>query len=202
MGGIHKLPVMLHKDPMGREQDTARNGANMGERDITTALLLLVALRRAHPRSLSTYQLGLAVVDDKDPPRPLSVLIKSLAKDRYIEKAADAGKRTGYWRISDHGLISLRRRAEAAAAAERWLETNPNYTEAERAVLESLSRHGPQAASRLSTTSGMLHSPVRTALKRLCLREVVRAPKPPATEYALTKLGAAEAAALASAEHR
>jgi DNA-binding PadR family transcriptional regulator len=179
---------------MGTGEDRISPAAADGTiREASTTLLVLVALKSCHPRPMSTYELGLAITDDKHPPRPLSVLIKTLKKDKYIERASLAGKRAGYWRITERGLDSLRRRPASAAEAAAWLVEHPNYTIPEQAVLRSLRTLGPQPASRLAASCGMLHSPIRTALKRLNLRRMVNAPRAPATEYALTSSGLKEA---------
>src|SRR3546814_9295171 len=52
---------------------------------ISTAILVLVILRQNSPRAMSTYELGLWISDNQNPPRPLSVIIKTLASDGYIQ---------------------------------------------------------------------------------------------------------------------
>jgi hypothetical protein len=136
-------------------------------------LLILVLLHRNHPRPMSTYEIGLAIIDDKEPPRPLSVLVKTLSKDKYIRRAGLIGKRAGEWCITERGILSLEGRAEEARVAGEWLDANPNYSPDERKVMECLLDGGPQPPSRLAATCGMMHSPIRTALKRLEIRGVV-----------------------------
>src|SRR3546814_8706504 len=57
---------------------------------ISTAILVLVILRQNSPRAMSTYELGLWISDNQNPPRPLSVIIKTLASDGYILRSASA----------------------------------------------------------------------------------------------------------------
>lgn len=161
-------------------------------------LLVLVLLRDSAPRALSTYQIGLAVIDDKEPPRPISVLIKTLKKDGYVRCRRLLGKRAGLWTVTDRGLASLERRPEAAKAAAAWLSEHRNHGADEIAVLRCLALHGPLAASRLSAVSGLLHSPVRTALKRLGMRGLVSHGVRPASHYRLTRKGRAEASRIPS----
>lgn len=152
-------------------------------------LLILVLLHRNHPRPMSTYEIGLAITDDKEPPRPLSVLVKTLSKDKYIRRAALIGKRAGEWCITERGMLSLERRAEEARIAGEWLDANPNYSPDEQAVLSSLLISGPQSPSRLAVACGMMHSPIRTAIKRLELRDLVRDEGVEGPIYQLTSAG-------------
>jgi DNA-binding MarR family transcriptional regulator len=167
-------------------------------RSISTMHLILVLLRDNLPRPLSTYEIGLAVIDDKEPPRPMSVLIKTLKKDRYVVRTSLLGKRAGLWTITDRGIVSLQRRPDATRAAEEWLASHHNLGHDEIVILRCLLEHGPLAASRLATVCGLLHSPVRTALKKLTIRGFVAHRRLPSSEYALTVPGVARAELLSS----
>jgi DNA-binding PadR family transcriptional regulator len=158
-------------------------------RSISTMHLILVLLADSAPEALSTYEIGLAIADDKHPPRPMSVLIKSLYGDKYVSKERRIGKRAALWTITERGLQSLSRRADATREAREWLSQHPNRSRDEDCVMRSLDRNGPQAASRLADTCGLLHSPVRTALKRLSLRGMVAHVARPVSEYRLTDVG-------------
>ena len=74
-------PPILQYDGMGHGDIATQENET---RSISTMHLVLVLLRNNLPRPLSTYEIGLAVVDDKEPPRPMSVLIKTLKKDGYV----------------------------------------------------------------------------------------------------------------------
>lgn len=165
-------------------------------RCISTMHLVLVLLRSSLPRPLSTYEIGLAVVDDKEPPRPMSVLIKTLSKDKYVERVSLLGKRAALWTITERGIVSLDRRIEATRTAEKWLFEHHNHGHDEKIVMTSLAMKGPQAASRLAANCGLLHSPVRTALKKLQLRGFVVHTKRPSSEYRLTEAGMTRASKL------
>jgi len=153
--------------------------------------LILVLLRNNLPKPLSTYEIGLAVIDDKEPPRPMSVLIKTLKKDKYVVRTSLLGKRAGLWTITDRGMASLERRPETTRLAEEWLAAHHNHGHDELVVLDCLSNNGPMAASRIAATCGLLHSPVRTALKKLGIRGFVAHRRLPSSEYGLTRTGMA-----------
>lgn len=159
--------------------------------------LILVLLRNSLPTPLSTYEIGLAIVDDKEPPRPMSVLIKTLKKDKYVRRTSLIGKRAGLWTITDLGIASLDRRPIATAAAQAWLQDHHNHGHDEIVVLRCLLEKGPLAASRLATVCGLLHSPVRTALKKLQIRGFVTHNRHPSSEYDLTREGRTRAETLA-----
>ena len=152
-------------------------------------LLVLVLLYRAHPRPMTTYEIGLAVTDDHRPPRPLSVLVKALAKDRCVARAERVGKRAAAWTVTERGVDSLRHRAEEARRAGEWLDANRNHSEEERAVAKALLHQGPQHASQLAASCGMMHSPVRTALKRLRIRAMAQPLEADDPRYVLTDAG-------------
>ena len=171
-----------------------------GAREASTLLLILVLLKRNHPRAMSTYEIGLAITDDKEPPRPLSILVKTLTKDEYVKRAGLIGKRAGEWRITDRGLLSLERRAEEAERASEWLDRNPNLSRDERCVMKALLEEGSQPPSRLAARCGMMQSPIRTALKKLDIRGLVRRTGPLKTLYVLTREGSRMARTLAERE--
>ena len=156
---------------------------------ITTAILVLVLLRQNCPRAMTTYELGLWISDNQCPPRPLSVIIKTLASDGYIVRAAAAGKRAGLWTITSRGQESLAAREEKSAAAAAWLIENPSYASEEFAVINSIFARGNQSPKQLADSCGMSISPVRTALKKLMLRGLVLKPGNPMDGYCLTDDG-------------
>src|SRR3546814_5733756 len=88
---------------------------------------------------MSTYELGLWISDNQNPPRPLSVIIKTLASDGYILRSASAGKRAGLWTITPRGSSSLCSRPEKCADATAWLNENPR-SEEHTSELQSLMR--------------------------------------------------------------
>jgi predicted transcriptional regulator len=187
-------PPILQYDPMGN--GGIRTHDEEG-RSISTMHLILVLLRDNLPRPLSTYEIGLAIVDDKEPPRPMSVLIKTLKKDKYVRRTSLLGKRAGLWTITDLGIASLERRPVATAVAQAWLRDHHNHGHDEIVVLRCLIEKGPLAASRLATICGLLHSPVRTALKKLQIRGFVMHRGSPSSEYDLTDEGRDRAEAVA-----
>lgn len=189
MGGV--LPnrlLLIHNGVMGTGGHHARAEAQ-GTREASTLLLILVLLHRNHPRAMSTYEIGLAITDDKEPPRPLSVLVKTLTKDKYIKRAGLIGKRAGEWCITERGIQSLERRSDEASRAGIWLDSNPNYSDDEKCVMTALLADGPQAPSRLAVVCGMMQSPIRTALKRLEIRGLVEHIAAVDSRYALTPRG-------------
>lgn len=171
---------------------TNRNASKdaIGYRDsISTAILVLVLLESRSPQPMSTYQLGLWITDNRTPPRPLSIIIKTLASDGYISRAANAGKRAALWIITPRGEASLTARAHKKTAAKAWLDENPCYSSDECAVLNSLFIHGNQSPKHLAQTCDRSISPVRTALKKLRIREIVLKPARAIEGYSLTELG-------------
>lgn len=151
--------------------------------------LILVLLRNNLPYPLSTYEIGLAIIDDKEPPRPISVLIKTLKKDGYVRRTSLLGKRAGLWTITERGIASLERRPNTTSAAQAWLAEHHNHGHDEIVVIRCLADNGALAASRISTMTGLLHSPVRTALKKLQIRGFVVHHAHPSSEYLLTASG-------------
>lgn len=156
---------------------------------ISTAILVLVLLESRSPQPMSTYQLGLWITDSRTPPRPLSVIIKTLASDGYICRAANAGKRAALWIITCRGEASLAARANKKRAALAWLDENPCYSADECAVLNSLFVHGSQSPKLLTQTCGRSISPIRTALKKLRIRDLALKPERAIEGYSLTELG-------------
>jgi DNA-binding MarR family transcriptional regulator len=175
---------------MGPGQSQAFETQSIIDRDsISTAMLVLTVLRQNHPSPMTTYHLGLCVEDNRNPPRPLSMIMKTLSSDGYIVRAAAAGKRAALWMITQRGLISLDSRAEKWRAAEIWLEHNPCHSEHEIHIVRSLFRLGNQSPKHLSDTCRLAISPVRTALKKLVLRCLVERPVVPTDGYRLTEAG-------------
>lgn len=171
-------------------------------RAVSTALLVLVTLKNRAPDPMSTYELGLWIIDNKIPPRPLSKIMKTLADDGYIVRTASAGKRAGLWAITERGLLSLQQRPKACQQAEEWLRANPNYSAQETAVLMSLLNNGSQSIGSLVETCSLLLSPVRTALKRLSLRKLAHKTVDVVTTYMLTPDGQNTAETLACEQNR
>ena len=163
------------------------------KRRASTALLILVVLQDNEPEPMTTYEIGLHIEDDHIPPRPISVIIKTLSKDGYVESKERIGKRSGAWQLTKRGYRSLSLRQFEADEARKWIKENPIYTRPEKSVLMSLLKNGPQAITLLVETCRLLHSPIRTALKRLGLRSLVKAMPPPSKKYGLTTKGREEA---------
>lgn len=162
-----------------------QEGVAIPER-IPTAFMVLVALNEAKT-PLSTYHIGMMVTDNQIPPRPASKIIKSLSKDNYIYPLAFEGKlRASLWAITEKGLQSLSRRKRLADIARQRLSQNQNLSNVERQVLSALNLRDGQIASEIIVTVGIKGSPVRTALKRLSLRNLIY--KDPSTrKYMLTR---------------
>lgn len=195
MGSFEQGPLsfsdtLFHHIAMGTGKlDTLATKIARQNAKITTALLVLVMLEQHHPRHLTTFELGLWIADVKDPPRPLSIIMKTLAHDGYIERHANAGKRTAFWRLSKRGAVSLQKRASEAALAAQIIALQPNLSAQELTILDCLVVQSPQTASGLTSTSGLLLSPIRTALKRLSMRSFIETASSPAGGYALTSRG-------------
>src|SRR3546814_15526648 len=107
---------------------------------------------------MSTYELGLWISDNQNPPRPLSVIIKTLASDGYILRSASAGKRAGLWTITPRGSSSLCSRPEKCADATAWLNEHPCYSAHEYAVINSIFVRGNQSPKQLSDSCDLLIS--------------------------------------------
>lgn len=138
------------------------------ERRPATATLILAVLHAAG-RPMTTYELGLYVTDDHDPPRPLSVIVKSLVGDRYIRRAAKVGKRTISWVTDERGISSIERRPEVMRLASEILDKAANRTDQEIKTLEAL-REGAETLTQIIAATGLTTSPARTALRRLMRR--------------------------------
>lgn len=160
-----------------------------GRGGLTTALLVLCLLQRHAPRPLSTYEIGLWIRDNRDNPRPVSVIVKTLADDGYIIKQAESGKRAGLWAITDRGCASLVQRHALRVLGDEWLDQNPNLSIDEIAVLISLAAEPEQTPVRLCETVNKTISPVRTAIKRLLLRRLIARTENLFTGFALTSYG-------------
>lgn len=169
--------------------NSAANGKSFARDRITTAILVLVLLDQNHPNPMTTYELGLWITDNQTPPRPLSIIIKTLASDGYIARAAFAGKRAALWIITERGASSLSTRPAKRDAAIAWLNENPGYSRDEIAVMNNLLFGGNQSPTLLSENCSLPISPIRTALKKLILRKMVSKPRNPVDGYALTSHG-------------
>lgn len=169
-----------------------------GRAGLTTALLVLVVLQENFPKPMTTYELGLRVEDDKVPPRPISVIVKTLATDGYIARVADAGKRAALWCITERGANSLIQRGALRTAAEAWLARNPNYSDDEAAVLNALLGAENLTPNQMAECCGRSLSPMRTAVKKLALRGLIDRTDVIFTGYELTVHGRAAAQKLAA----
>lgn len=139
---------------------------------LTTAMLILVAVRMAG-RPLTTYEMGLDIVDDHDPPRPISVIVKSLAGDKYLKSAGRIGKRISLWDLDTRGHSSLLKRPELARKAEKWLIENPNSSKEERMVQEMM-ESGNSSVAGIAAATGLTTSPIRTSMRRIMMRKGLR----------------------------
>lgn len=118
---------------------------------------------------MTTYELGLYVTDDHDPPRPLSVIVKSLVGDKYIRRAAKVGKRTVSWLMDERGISSIERRPEVMRLASEILGSSANRTEQETRVVTALDS-GAETLTQIIAATGLTTSPARTAIRRLIRR--------------------------------
>lgn len=124
-------------------------------------------------RPLTTYEMGLNIVDDHDPPRPISVIVKSLAGDKYLKSAGKTGKRMSRWDLDARGHSSLEKRPELARTAERWLIENPNSSEEERLV-QAIMDGGNNSVAAIAAATGLTTSPIRTSMRRIVMRRSLR----------------------------
>lgn len=138
------------------------------ERRPATAAMILAVLH-ASGRPMTTYELGLYVTDDHIPPRPLSVIVKSLVGDKYIRRAAKVGKRTVSWLMDERGVSSIERRPEVMAMASAILAKAANRTEQETRVIAALNA-GAETLTKIIAETGLTTSPARTAIRRLMRR--------------------------------
>lgn len=153
---------------------------------ISTALSILVVLEMNSTRPMSTYEIGLWVQDNKVPPRPLSVIMKTLAKDGYINRVALAGKRAALWGITPRGLQSLQKRSLKAGIARNILGLLPCFTREEVTVMKLLLEKAPLSITGMSDDSGHRVSTIRTAAKRLKMRRFIARSNRLKHGYALT----------------
>jgi hypothetical protein len=146
-----------------------QNAAARRPKELTTAMLVMVAIRAAG-RPLTTYEMGLVVRDDHVPPRPISVIVKGLAKDEYLRSTGLSGKRMARWDLADRGRASLERRPDAARSAAEWIARNPNMPDDERAIRDAM-LEGALNVAQLANVTRMTTSPIRTAMRRIAMRD-------------------------------
>lgn len=158
---------------MGTISDQGGNADGRPE-GITTAMLILTAISLAG-RPLTTYEIGLDVRDDHEPPRPLSVIVKSLTKDGYLRSAGRTGKRISRWELTERGVSSLLRREQAYAVAERTIRSGSALGPDERLITTALS-NGAVTIADMGAMTGLTTSPIRTALRRISMRNALRRP--------------------------
>jgi DNA-binding IclR family transcriptional regulator len=137
---------------------------------ITTALKILMLLDERAPVPLATHGIGLQI---QDPTNSLSVIMKTLARDGYIHRVGDNGKRTGLWELTEIGKRSILRRAAASDAARAWLRQNPGLDQVERTVLLTLQNEQGASPAQISDATGLRVSAVRQALRDLAFRSLV-----------------------------
>jgi hypothetical protein len=130
---------------------------------------MILAVLHAAGRPMTTYELGLYVTDDHDPPRPLSVIVKSLVGDKYIRRSAKVGKRTISWLMDERGIASIERRPEVMRIAADILAMASNRTDQEKRVVHAL-RAGAETLTQIIADTGLTTSPTRTAIRRLMRR--------------------------------
>jgi len=156
---------------MGHADRTSDHSAGRPE-GLTTAILVLVAVRMAG-RPLTTYEMGLDIIDDHEPPRPISVIVKSLAGDGYLVSAGRIGKRMSRWGLAPRGEASLEKRPDLARKAELWLIENPNSSDDERLV-QSIMDRGTASVAGIAAATGLTTSPIRTSMRRIQMRRSLR----------------------------
>jgi hypothetical protein len=137
---------------------------------ITTALKILVLLDERAPVPIATHGIGLQI---QDPTNSLSVIMKTLARDGYIHRVGDNGKRSGLWELTEIGKRSILRRADASDAARTWLRQNPGLDQVERAVLLTLQNEHRASPAQISDATGLRISSVRQAMRDLTFRSLV-----------------------------
>ena len=140
-----------------------------GKTEPTTPLMVLALLDRAG-RPMSTYEMSLHVCDQRENPRPLSIIVRSLSRDGYLEAHSKRGRRTSLWRLTDQGRQSVAKRDREAKAALRIIDRKPCMTDHEKTVLRVIKRK-PAILCEISIKTGLPTGKVRTALKRLILRK-------------------------------
>lgn len=133
---------------------------------------MVLALLEKTGRPMSTYEMGLHVYDDRPEPRPLSVIVRSLSRDGYLEAHAKHGRRTSLWRITEQGRMSIGKRPREVRQALRLIEQAPSMTDEEKSVLRLIKRR-PAILCEISSKTKIPTGKVRTALKRLIMRHNV-----------------------------
>lgn len=136
----------------------------------STSLKLLALLEQNHPDPMTTYQMGLWVQDNQNPPRPISIIVKTLAQDGLITRFSSAGKRSVHWIISPQGLASAKKRAAEIKMASIWIAENPHLNPLEGFILRRLLQLPAATPRILASEHSSQPSPIRTALKRLAMR--------------------------------
>ncbi len=176
---------------MGRGKFAAVSDLSQSD-GFSTSVLLLSVLNDYHPSPLSTYQLGLWVKDNHTPRRPISVVVKTLAQDGLVSRQSSAGKRTALWGLTERGLCSISKRAGQIRLAQLWISENPALGTVESHILRRLLDRSTISPNDL-LREGFLLSPVRTAIKRLRLRDYISASPLIHGGYTLTSCGRAVA---------
>lgn len=140
-----------------------------GKSGPSTPLMVLALLER-EGRPMSTYEMSLHVCDRREKPRPLSIIVRSLSRDGYLEADAKRGRRTSLWRLTDQGRQSVAKRAKEAQKALRLIDKEPCLTDQEKSVMRCINRK-PSILCEISTKTNLPTGKVRTALKRLIMRK-------------------------------
>lgn len=156
---------------------------------LTTALLILTMLKDQDNRPITAYELGLWIKDLRNPPRPLSIVLKNLVDDGYIQKVAVKGLRNGLWALTNRGHQSLFAKPHAVSEARIWLKLNKNLCSNELCLIKQLQEGGHQTVSELASACGLRMSPVKTALKKMIMREYVAKYDTLKQTYFLTESG-------------
>ena len=132
--------------------------------------LMVLALIHDKGRAMSTYEMSLHVGDNRENPRPLSVIVRSLSRDGYLESHAKHGRRTSLWRLTEQGEQSVIKRSKEVSNALRIIQREPCMTDQEKSVMRCLKRH-PSSVCEIAAKTKLPSGKVRTALKRLLIRE-------------------------------
>lgn len=183
-------PILFQKIHMGTLGLISRNHARQRQTaNLTTAVLILLVLQKQKNNMMTTYDIGLWVFDLNHPPRPLSVIVKTLARDGYIESTGRAGKRRAFWRITNRGTLSLRNRKKIADAGRQFLINHPNLYAQEIVIMRYLLQSHSSTFNDIVSATALPLSKIRTGLKRLCLREFVETRTAQDAGYRLTAAG-------------
>lgn len=149
----------------------AKSSENTGEVvKVTTALKILTLLDERAPAPLATHGIGLQI---QDPTNPLSVIMKTLARDGYIRRVGDNGKRSGLWELTEIGKRSILRRSNASNAARAWLRENPSLDQVEQTVLQTLHNDQSLSPAQISDATGLRVAAIRQAIRDLAFRSLV-----------------------------